>query len=162
MNDIVLQIENFGPLLAFSESLIVYPLVLGIHLLGLSLAVGLLAAADLHLAGILWKQLDSREVVRVLRPWFLGGFTVVFVSGLLLFAARLSLYIDSTVFWVKSLLMCAAAANAWYFEKVVLQHQSMTATTAPDRHRVTPRQAGLTSLGLWISIVVLGRLLAYF
>jgi len=152
------EIENIPLLLAFSESLFMYPIVLGIHLLGISLAVGLLALADLHLAGILWRQLSHQEVLGSLRPWFISGFVVVFISGFVLFIPRISMYYDSSVFWIKAVVIALAGLNAWYFERMYRTGGQVSRS----RIRISARSSGLVSLGLWSVIVVLGRLLAYF
>lgn len=162
MYEFFYAIENVPWLLAFSESLFLYPVVLGIHLLGISLAVGLLALADLHLAGVLWRQLSPQEVLGSLRPWFLSGFAVVFISGFVLFIPRISLYYNSTVFWVKAVLIALAGLNAWYFERVYRTGARSSTRVAGRTTRVSARTSGLASLGLWTAIVVLGRLLAYF
>ncbi len=149
-------VENLGPVVAFTESLFAYPVVQGVHVLALAFAVGLLGLADLRLAGILLPQHSEREIVSGLRPWFIGGFSVLLVTGLLLFLPKATQLYANPLFLVKLALIALAGLNALWFE---LNYRR--GDVVAWRY-LSPRAAGLISLGLWITIIVLGRLLAYF
>ena len=159
MYDFFLQIENFPPVVAFTESLFAHPVVQGVHVLALAFAVGLLALADLRLAGILFPQHSERAVLSSLRPWFIGGFGVLLVTGVLLFLPKATLLYASPLFLVKLFLILLAGLNAFWFE---LNYRRAQTNGEHAWHYLSPRTAGLVSLGLWVSIIVLGRLLAYF
>jgi hypothetical protein len=148
-------IENLPPVVAFGESLFAYPLVQGLHVLALAVAVGLLALADLRLAKVLLVAHPARAVVAALRPWFVGGFVLMFVTGALLFLPKASLLYASPLFWTKMALILLAGGNALYFE---LNHHHCA--VAPGA--IKPWVAGLASLSLWVAVIVTGRLLAYF
>src|SRR5688572_16153600 len=81
-------IETRAPVIAFTESLFAYPVVQGVHVLALAFAVGLLGLADLRLAGVLLPRHSERAIVSALRPWFIGGFGVLLLTGLLLFLPK--------------------------------------------------------------------------
>lgn len=161
MLDTLAAIENSSVLEAFRESLFAYPIVEGVHLLGLSVAVGLLALVDLRLAGYVLTGQPVEDMVRSLRPWFVGGFTVVLATGLLLFFSKATLFYSSPLFWSKIVLIALAGLNAVYFE---LNHQRIRRGIAglPGWQLVSPKVSGFISLSFWISVIVLGRLLAYF
>src|SRR5688500_12396110 len=154
-----LQLENMPPVVAFTESLFAYPVVQGIHVLALAFAVGLLAIADLRLAGILLPQQSAQVFLSGLRPWFIGGFIVLLITGVLLFLPNATLLYASPLFLIKLALIALAGLNAFYFELNFRRSQREGDTAA--WHRISPRAAGLISLGLWVLIIILGRLLAY-
>jgi hypothetical protein len=151
----LIALESYGPVVSFSESLFAYPVVQGIHVLALALAIGLLALADLRLVGVALTNVPARRVVSELRPWFIAGFALLFVTGLLLFIPKAVELYESTLFRVKLVLILLAGINALWFELAFRKQQD----EGTPRHL---RIAGLVSLLLWTTIIVLGRLLAYF
>jgi hypothetical protein len=155
MDEFFFNIENLPAVVAFSESLFAYPVVQGLHVLTLAVAVGLLALADLRLAKVLLTAYPERVVVAGLRPWFIGGYALMFVTGVLLFLPKATLLYASPLFWTKMVLILLAGANALYFE--LHHHQDARAPGS-----IQPQVAGLASLGLWVAVIVTGRLLAYF
>lgn len=162
--DFFAWIENLPLVLAFTESLFAYPVVQGVHVLALAFAVGLLGLADLRLAGVLLPRHSERAIVSALRPWFIGGFSVLLVTGILLFLPKATSLYNHPLFLVKLGLIALAGLNAFWFELNFRRdgRRSVGAGSAVAWRYVSPRAAGLTSLGLWITIIVLGRLLAYF
>ncbi|MES2626900.1 MAG: DUF6644 family protein [Pseudomonadota bacterium] len=158
--DTFLQLENQPLVIAFTESLFAYPVVQGVHVLALAFAVGLLAIADLRLAGILLPQQSAQDFLSGLRPWFISGFSVLLVTGVLLFLPKATLLYASPLFLVKLALIALAGLNAFYFELNFRRAQREGDVAA--WHAISPRAAGLISLGLWVAIIILGRLLAYF
>lgn len=152
-------IENQPLILSFTESLFAYPVIQGVHVLALAFAVGLLALADLRLAGWLLPQHSERVLVSTLRPWFIGGFSVLLVTGVLLFLPKATALYKHPLFLVKLGLIALAGLNAFWFE---LNFRRASVGSAAVWSYLSPRAAGLVSLGLWVTIIVLGRLLAYF
>jgi hypothetical protein len=148
-------LENHAAVVRFSESLFAYPVVQGIHVLALAVAVGLLALADLRLIGVALTAAPARRVVADLRPWFIGGFMVLFFTGLLLFLPKAVALYESPLFRVKLLLILLAGINALWFELAFRKQDDVDVSRQQ-------RLAGVLSLLLWTSIIVLGRLLAYF
>lgn len=158
--DIFLKLEMLPPVVAFTESLFAYPVVQGVHVLALAFAVGMLGIADLRLVGVLLPQYSEQAIVSSLRPWFIGGFCVLFVTGLLLFLPKATQLYASPLFLVKLVLILLAGLNAFWFELNYRRSHEGNATVA--WYFMSPRIAGLMSLVLWITIIILGRLLAYF
>ena len=70
-----------------SVSRLSLPLLEGSHVMALAISVGAVLWFDLRLLG--WTMRDDRvsDVFRQVRPWMLLGFAVMFVTGVLLFAA---------------------------------------------------------------------------
>lgn len=144
---------------AISESPLAFPIIEGLHLIGLSLSVGLLFLIDLRLLGVLFQQVAVSEVLGQLRRFVLAGFVLVFVTGVLLFWAEAPTLVASPAFPFKLLFMGLAGLNAWYFERVVVPRSSLDQPIEPLSAEV--KCAGWLSLALWTLVIVCGRLIPY-
>ena len=145
-----------------AESRYAFPVVEGIHLIGLSLPVGLITFVDLRLVGLFLQRTPLEDVLASLRPWLLWGFALTFASGLALFVAEATAVLASPVFPWKMAFVFLAGANALYFE--LRWHRRQTASApSPAGAAATRgyRASGWASLALWALAVGTGRLLAY-
>ncbi|HSC67015.1 MAG TPA: DUF6644 family protein [Cellvibrio sp.] len=144
---------------SLAESLYVYPLVEGIHLLSLAFSFGLIVLTDLRLIGVVFRQVPVHIVLQQLRPWLLGGFVATFITGILLtFAAGPGL-VEAPIFPAKLLLIFLAGLNALWFEVKfgcsVIRWGG--AAVLPAGAKI----AGWISLVSWSLVVILGRLIPY-
>lgn len=141
------------------ESKFGYPIIEGIHLIGLAIAVGLLFVVDLRLLGLLLRQVPVYQLSRQLRPWIIWGFVAIFVTGALLFWSSASRMLDSPAFAVKTVLLAIGTINALYFELKLAHVPAIreNATRLPANIRVA---AGV-SLTVWTLVIVFGRMTAY-
>lgn len=147
---------------ALAESALAFPVIEGVHLIGLAVSVGLLVLTDLRLLGVLLREVPADQVLHQLRPWTLGGFAATFVSGLLLFSAGAVSLIANPAFLVKLAFIALAGVNALYFEFRTARRPAVIATmTADGALPAAVRYAGLVSLGLWTAVVIAGRLIPY-
>jgi hypothetical protein len=145
---------------ALSESLYVYPLVEGTHLLSLALSFGLILFTDLRLIGVFLRDIPVSQILQQLRPLLLIGFVITFISGILLtFAAGPGL-VATPLFPLKLVFIFLAGLNALWFE---LKFGRTVAAWGNDP--VFPagaKTAGWISLISWSLVVILGRLIPYF
>ena len=141
------------------ESVWVFPIVEGVHLLGIGLSVGMLCWFDLRLLGLVLKDEPVSKVWKRVMPPAIVGFVLMFITGALLFWAEAATAYNSVHFWIKMSLLVLAAVNAGFFELTTHKHLAEwdTAAILPMRARM----AGLTSLLLWTAIIVTGRTMAY-
>ena len=153
------QIENSGIGIAIAESRFAYPVIEGIHLIGLSVSVGLIFLTDLRLMGLILKRVPIEKILHHLRPYVLGGFAAIFISGILLFWSSALRMLESPAFVFKLLFIALAGLNALYFELKVVPRNSraLELATLPRSFRY----AGLASLTLWTLTIVCGRLIPY-
>jgi hypothetical protein len=144
---------------AIAESRYAFPIIEGIHLIVLSISVGLIFLTDLRLLGLVMKKVPVSDVLHHLRPYVLGGFAIVFVTGGLLVWAEAVAVVESPATPFKFAFMALAGLNAAYFEFVTARQPKMAENPAmlPRAARI----AGLASIGLWILVIVCGRLIAY-
>jgi uncharacterized protein DUF6644 len=141
------------------ESALLFPVIEGVHLLGIGLSVGLLCWFDLRLLGLVMTREPISKVWKRVMPSAFAGFALMFVTGGLLFWAEAATAYNSVHFWIKMALILLAGVNAGYFELSTHKHMSEW-----DNEVVPPmraRLAGLTSLVLWTAVIVTGRTMAY-
>jgi hypothetical protein len=84
---------------ALRESIYAFPIVEGLHLIGLAFSFGLLMFIDLRLLGVFLESEPAQDLLRSLRPWLLVGFAVTLITGILLFiatATKVIYYLFST------------------------------------------------------------------
>jgi hypothetical protein len=153
------QIEQLPLSVAIAESQYAFPAIEGVHLIGLSIAVGLLFITDLRLAGFILRGVPASQVLRQLRPWILGGFASIFITGGVLFFAEATTLVTNPAFKFKLLFIALAAVNAAYFEFVIAKHAGADLDRPQSAGAI--RFAGLASLTLWTVVIVCGRLIPY-
>ena len=141
------------------ESVWVFPIVEGTHLLGIALSVGLLCWFDLRLLGLVLRDQPVSKVWKQVMPVAFVGFVLMFVTGLLLFWAEAITAYHSVHFWVKVALLILAGANALSFETTA--HRNMATWDNSPVPPLRARMAGAISLFLWAAIIITGRTMAY-
>jgi hypothetical protein len=156
-------LEASGLGVAMRQWLWLYPSVEIVHIAGIGLLFGSIAVLDLRLLGFS-RQISARSLARHVLPWTLGSFLLIIPSGLLMFTAHASEFIDSEVFLLKMLLILAAAVNAAIFHTTVFR--SADVWDSEEMRKLPPppsvRAFAAGSLLLWLSVIACGRLLAYF
>jgi hypothetical protein len=145
---------------AIRESLFLFPLIEGIHLLGLALSFGLIFFTDLRLVGLFLPQVPVSTVLSQLRRWIFTGFALTFGTGFLLFWAEAETMITNPAFLFKCAAIVVALVNAVLFEVRFGQRGAawVDQAVAP----VAARVAGWTSLSFWTLATIGGRLIPYY
>jgi hypothetical protein len=141
------------------ESLYGFPIVVAIHLLGLTLSVGTLVWFDLRLLGVGMRGIRVSELYRRLAPWLLSGFAVMFISGTILFAAFATSAYGNLYFRIKAAALVLASVNAliYHFATEHTLARWDDAARPPLRARI----AGLTSIVVWAVVILAGRMMSY-
>ncbi|MDP1618786.1 DUF6644 family protein [Phenylobacterium sp.] len=137
-------------------SAIAYPVANVAHLLGLILLVGGIGVVDLRLAG-LFRQLPVDPLARALTPFALAGLALLAVSGLVMFSADAGPMAASNVFRAKIALIALGLAHAILFRALWRTRMAGWDASPPPLGRLMA--AG--SLGIWLMVGALGRLIAY-
>lgn len=135
----------------------VYPWANVLHVLGVVLLIGGIGIVDLRIAG-LWRQLPLDALSWALTPIAVAGLALQFGSGLVLFAADGAALAGSETFHWKLSLLALALLNATAFQ-IRWRRLPRSRSRTPD---LPARAAALLSLLLWLTIAVLGRLIAYY
>lgn len=153
------SIQSSSVGVAIAESALAFPLIEALHLIGLSVSVGLIFLIDLRLVGVFLTRVPVTDLLHQLRPLVLGGFALIFLSGALLFWSEAATVIRSPAFPVKFLFIAIAGVNALYFE-LKLAKQPAVVENRPALPK-NVRYAGLASLASWSAVIVAGRLIPY-
>jgi hypothetical protein len=156
-------LEGSGLGQAMRQWLWLYPTVEIVHILGIALLFGSIAVLDLRLLGVS-RHIPARTLAKHVLPWSIGAFVLIVPSGLLMFTAHATEFIDSEVFILKMLLIMAGLLNAALFHTITFR--TVDVWDSEEMRKLPPppsaRLAGALSLLLWIAVIACGRLLAYF
>jgi len=126
------------------------------HALGMAFLVGIHFVLDLRILGFAPK-LPVHLITRFY-PLMWVSFAVALISGLMLLLAYPAKGLTNVVFYSKMLLIAAAFVVGRILTKDIL-----TINVAGQEAEITARHKmlALLSIGLWMSIIVAGRFLAY-
>jgi hypothetical protein len=145
--------------IALHESQYMYSIVESLHVLNLTLFVGLAAMLDLRLMGLALRRVSIAEMTARLLPWLIAGFVVMVITGLLLFYAIPVRTFQNVFFRAKLVFLLLAGLNVWVFHSGIYKNVAeWTLAPVPPRRA---RLAGVFSIILWASIIIAGRMIAY-
>lgn len=151
------SIESTGLSMAIREGALPYPILGGIHLLGIALFGGMLLATDLRLLGWAMQRRPVLDIVQQFRPWKQVGFLLVVVSGLLLAWAEPKKLYRSPAFWIKIILFGLVGVHALVFRAGVYRDPARLEAAITNRAKL----AAIISLILWAGLIVSGRMIAF-
>jgi hypothetical protein len=141
------------------ESIWLFPIVETTHVLALALSVGVLVWFDLRLMGWGMKHEPVSQIHKQVMPFAFVGFTIMILTGVLLFWSEAEKCYLSGFFRLKVLFLVLAALNAGIFEL-----GTKKSIEDWDKYPVPPpkaRMAGLISILSWTAVIVAGRATAY-
>lgn len=136
-----------------------FPIIEGIHTLGITAVVGTVAILDLRLLGVLMKREPVTRIARQVLPWTWAGFAVMFVTGVLLSIAEAATNYFNWAFRIKLILLLLVGINPLIFHLTI--YRKVSSWDLADVTPLQARAAAVCSLALWASIIVFGRLIAY-
>ena len=160
----LLQICQWLQETAFStsirESILAFPVIEGLHLLGISVSAGLIAISDLRMMGMILKKESASDVFHQLIPWISGGFVMMIITGSLLFVSEPVKCYNSVWFRLKVLFLFLAGLNVLIFHSSKIYRSMHEWEWSPDPPRAA-KIAGWISLISWGIVIIAGRTTAY-
>ncbi len=152
------SLENSAVALWVGESLYGYPFMLGLHVVGLAIVVGIFLMRDLRLlgcfTGISYESIDGLKRL----AWV--GFIINAISGCFLFTSQATTFASSTPFLLKISMIFLAAICA-----AIIQNRMRDEATAWDSSGAVAdgsvKAIAFVSLILWMGAIIAGRLTAY-
>ena len=141
-----------------NQSDFVFPLIEGSHILSLSFSVGMVMILDMRLLRLSFRSQTVSSMMEQLMPWTVTGFGVMFLTGMLLFAAQAVKVYGNTFFRIKMILMVLAGLNALYYQ---LRYYPKMAEWEQARTPAGVRAIAVLSLVFWIGVIACGRTMAY-
>jgi hypothetical protein len=148
-------LQNTPLATAINESLWLFPLIEGSHILALPISVGMIVVFDLRMLGLVTGSKVTNELLR----WSKFGFAVMLITGLFLFITQAGKAYGNPFFRTKLILLLVLGINAAVYQLIFYPKMSQwdLAGKAPAGARIC---AGL-SLIVWIGVIVCGRTMAY-
>ena len=125
-----------------------YPVVLWVHFVGLSMWLGTTLTIDLRLMGVGARRQTAVELSSGLFAWNWIGFAVAFLGGFLLLSAEATTYVTNTGFRLKLAILTPLALVV----RVVVQKKAGAWTQTGETSAIG-KWAGLIEFLLWISVV---------
>jgi hypothetical protein len=141
-----------------SESDLVYPVLLSLHIIGLATFAGLLAVIDLRLLGGLATMplVGMRGPMRL--AWF--GLLINGISGIALFASQATVFVENPPFLIKLAMLTLAALSSAIIHKRL--HRDAADWDRSGKAGHSTRAIAAVSLIAIVAAIVAGRLIAYF
>ncbi len=151
-------LEQAPPSVAIAESIWLFPLLEGSHILALPVSVGMIVIFDLHLLGLALAGSRAARVMDDKLRWSKLGFAVMFVTGGLLFMCHAGRAYDNPFFRAKMIFLVLLGINAAAYQVVFYpKMRQLDAGRTPSGAKF----CAILSLVVWIGVIVCGRTMAY-
>ena len=144
---------------AISESVWLFPLIEGTHILALPISVGMIVMFDLRLLGLGFRSGPASRMMRDILRWSKFGFAVMFATGLLLFMTQAGKAYGNVFFRTKLVFLLILGLNAAIYQIVLFPN--MAAWDSDRKAPLGARICGALSLIVWIGVIICGRTMAY-
>jgi hypothetical protein len=152
------SLENTSLAIWVGESIWGYPLMLGLHVIGLSIVVGIFMMLNLRVLG--FNRGVSFDAFISLYRLAWTGLLVNALSGFALFSSQATIFIDSTPFLIKLSCIVIGVLLA-----VLLHREIVSRTPRPDAENAMSqglaRPIAALSILCWLGAICAGRLIAY-
>ncbi len=141
------------------DSLLLFPLLESVHVIGLALVFGTIAIIDLRLLGLASTQRSFNRMASDIMTWTWGAFAVTALTGVLMFITNATVYFHNAYFRAKIALLLLAAVNVVVFELTARRTIGRwdRAPSAPPIGKVV----ATVSLVVWIAVIFTGRMIGF-
>jgi hypothetical protein len=154
------RIVRSWPLAQFiSESSWAFPTLEIVHVIAITTVLGTVAVMDLRLLGLASTGSKVSEVEHDTLRWTWGAFVLAFITGGLLFTSKAPDYAVNPFFNGKMALILLAGVNMAVFHVFTWRDVSGWDVGSPPPRAA--KIAGAISLGLWIVVVFLARVVGF-
>jgi hypothetical protein len=144
---------------AISESVWLFPIIEGSHILALPLSVGMILMFDLRLLGLAFQGGSASRVMRDVLRWSKFGFVIMFTTGGILFMTQASKAYGNGFFRTKMVFLLMLGLNAAVYQ--IVFYPKMEQWELGGRAPLGARVCGGLSLIVWIGVIICGRTMAY-
>ena len=151
--------DGFEASTGIHESIYMYSWIETTHVLTLMVFLGMLVVIDMRMLGWIFPNVRASVIAQRLNTPMVIGFTVMVITGFLLYFAIPVRTTQSIWFRIKVVLLIAAGINAWLFHRRM--RESVNTWDADERAPKRIRTGAAVSLTLWLGVVFTGRAIAY-
>jgi len=145
-------VDTFPSSVFLRESVVWFPALLTVHVIGMCLFAGLIIMMDLRLLGVGNTRTPFSVVQRRLFPWQLVGMVLSASTGLILIYSQPMRYYSNIFFWVKAFMMMLAGINAMAFHYST--YHSVARWDADSKMPFGAKMAAVFSLALWAFVII--------
>ena len=141
------------------ESVLLFPVIEGSHLLGIGASAGAIAISDLRMMGKIFRNEPVSDVFNGVAPYMTVGFILMVITGSLLTWSEPIRCYESYWFRYKVLFLFLGLLNAGIYHNTIYKSRASW-----DRDPDPPRGAkiaGIASLFIWAAVIMTGRTMAY-
>ena len=149
----ILYDSSFGT--AIRESDYAFSVIESVHVLGITALFGTIAILDLRMLGLVLRGIAVTRVARAVFPITWGGFSIMFVSGFLLFWSEAAKNYTNPAFRIKMVSLVLAILFSFTL------HRRVTRLDESHLAGAWPKWAAVISLVLWTSVGLAGRAIGY-
>jgi hypothetical protein len=135
------------------------PTIQSAHIIGIATAVGSAFMIVMRIGGWLNTDQTLLQTQQRFGPWLTGALWLLLASGVLLVIAEPNRELVNFSFRLKMLLVAVMATIVWLFQRSVRANDQRWEADIVSRAGV--KWAALATFLIWISIILLGRLIAY-
>jgi uncharacterized protein DUF6644 len=144
---------------AIQAHLWIIPTVQSIHIVGIGIVVGSVFMIDLRVLGLAGRDQSLNETIDRFGPWLTGSLCVLLVTGILMVIGEPARELLAFSFWFKMCLVAIGTLIASVFQVAVRRNGPHWEESLAKRW--TTKCLALLTLGIWVGIIILGRLIAY-
>ncbi|MDX1646791.1 MAG: DUF6644 family protein [Longimicrobiales bacterium] len=134
------------------ESIWMFPIIEAVHLMGLCLMGGALLVVDLRLLGVGLQRQGIADLAGHVRPWLVGGVSLMLGTGILLFLSEAIKCFYNTAFWVKMTTLPVALVFTFAVRERLVEDLDTS---------LRSRLLGLASMALWLTVAAAGRWIGF-
>lgn len=156
---VLASLESSSLAVAIRTTIVAFPLIESVHVIGLTLVFGTIMIIDLRLLGLAWTRRPFSVIADEVLRWTWVAFGIAAVTGALMFITNAAAYYQNWYFRAKMLLLVVAGVNMVFFE--ITDRRSVITW---DRARAAPlagKIVAAASLAIWIGVIFLGRWVAF-
>ena len=150
-------LENTQLAIWVGESLYAYPVLLGAHVIGLAVVVGIFCMRDLRLLGCFTGLAPDSFLPISKFAWL--GFVINAVSGALLFTSQASYFVENVPFLLKISSIALGLVVATIIQGRL--RGELAGAGGDAQIGTATKVIAAVSIGIWVFAIVTGRLIAY-
>ena len=136
------------------DSVWAFPVLEGIHLLGLSLLGGAILVVDLRMLGAGLTSQRTAALARAARPWLLRAIVLMLATGIPLFMSEAVKCYWNMSFRVKMVALPIALAFTFLVKQRVAMNESLEGS---NRSRLV----AVGSIAIWFTVAMAGRWIGF-
>jgi hypothetical protein len=137
----------------------VIPTIQSIHIVAIGVVLSSVLMIDLRILGWAGSDQTLRETTSRFGPWMSWALSVLLVTGILMVVGEPVRELLSFSFWFKMTLVALGTLIAVIFRITLKNNEHHWEQTLVNRGAV--KSLAILTLLIWLSIVILGRLIAY-